>query len=145
MVPLPSDGWARMQWNSHTCEDMVEIREAGEGDDAQIAALWTEAYCGPAPGQRGRPYELSDVESACRQGRIFVAGGKKISGVVVLYAADSPGRETPRPKEAELSRLAVSESTRRRGIGRALTRRCLQTAEEEGAEAVVLWSSGLTK
>jgi ribosomal protein S18 acetylase RimI-like enzyme len=42
--------------------------------------------------------------------------------------------------EAELSRLAVTEAARGRGVGRALVDLCTQRAREEGARAIVLWS-----
>jgi ribosomal protein S18 acetylase RimI-like enzyme len=118
----------------------LEIREADDFDREQIAALWTEAYCGPGTGQRRQPYAVRDVEDAQIDGRIFIAGGRKIAGVVVCYPPGSSDRETPHPREAELSRLAVAASSRRQGNGRALAQRCLQAAKERNAEALVLWS-----
>jgi ribosomal protein S18 acetylase RimI-like enzyme len=117
----------------------VSVRRAGAGDGEQIAQLWTEAYCGPGPGERAAPYVLADVEEAAGSGRLIVAAeGEAVVGVVVLCPPGA-GR-IAREDEAELSRLAVAALSRGRGIGRVLVERCLLAARAAGAEALVLWS-----
>jgi ribosomal protein S18 acetylase RimI-like enzyme len=118
----------------------VSAREARPEDWGQIAELWTEAYCGPGPGERTSPYVLADVEEAAETGRLLVAlEGDTVVGAVVFYPPGA-GREVPREGEAELSRLAVAALSRGRGVGRALAGGCLAAARAAGAEAVVLWS-----
>lgn len=118
----------------------VSVRQAREGDGEQVAELWTEAYCGPGPGERAAPYVLADVGEAAGAGRLIVAAeGEKVVGAVVFYPPGA-GREVPGEGEAELSRLAVAALSRGRGIGRALAERCLLAARASGADAVVLWS-----
>jgi ribosomal protein S18 acetylase RimI-like enzyme len=118
----------------------VSVREFREGDWEQIAELWTEAYCGPGPGERATPYVLADVQEATAVGRLLVASeGEKVVGAVVFYPPGL-GREIPGEGEAELSRLAVAALSRGRGIGRALAEGCLAAARATGAVAIVLWS-----
>jgi ribosomal protein S18 acetylase RimI-like enzyme len=118
----------------------VSVRRARTEDGGQIAELWTEAYCGPGPGERAAPYVLADVEEATAMGHLLVAvEGESVVGAVVFYPPGA-GREVPREGEAELSRLAVASLSRGRGIGRALAKGCLAAARVAGAEAVVLWS-----
>lgn len=119
---------------------MVAIREADQSDEPQIAALWTEAYCGPGAGQRRQPYTVGDVEEARRYGTVYVARDEQVVGVVVYYPPSTSSREVPSAGEAELTRLAVAASNRGRGIGRTLVQQCLQRAKENRAEALVLWS-----
>lgn len=120
---------------------MVRIEEAREDDAAAIAALWTEAFCGPAVGMRADSYEPADVERVRAGGRIFVAKeDEALAGVVVFYLPGAPGRDVPGPEEAELSRLAVARRFRRLGVGWTLTSRCIDSALEAGAAGIVLWS-----
>lgn len=118
----------------------VSVRQAREGDGEQIAELWTEAYCGPGPGERAAPYVLADVREAAGIGHLLVAvEGGAVVGVVVFYLSGA-GREVPQEGEAELSRLAVAALSRGRGIGRSLAVGCLAAARAADADAVVLWS-----
>jgi len=118
----------------------VSARQAREGDGEQIAALWTEAYCGPGPGERAAPYVLADAREVAREGRLLVAlEGGAVLGAVAFYPPGT-GRGVPQEGEAELSRLAVAALSRGRGIGRTLAEACLVAARATGAGAVVLWS-----
>lgn len=118
----------------------ASVREFRPDDGEQVAELWTEAYCGPGPGERSAPYVPADVREASEAGHLLLAlEGERVVGVVVFYPPGA-GREVPSDGEAELSRLAVAALSRGRGIGRALTEGCLAVARAAGAEAVVLWS-----
>jgi ribosomal protein S18 acetylase RimI-like enzyme len=120
---------------------LIRFEEAREEDAAAVAALWTEAFCGPVPGMRGRPYELADVEQARAAGTVFVAReGEALAGAVVLYLPGAPQRSVAGPEEAELTRLAVARRFRRRGVGWALASRCIDAALEAEADGIVLWS-----
>jgi ribosomal protein S18 acetylase RimI-like enzyme len=118
----------------------VSLREARAGDGEQVAGLWTQAYCGPGPGERSAPYVLADVGQALERGRLLIAvEGEAVVGAIVFYPPGA-GRQMARAGEAELSRLAVAAPSRGRGIGRALAEACLAAARAAGADAVVLWS-----
>jgi ribosomal protein S18 acetylase RimI-like enzyme len=116
-------------------------REATPEDDAAIAALWTEAYCGAGSGLRSQPYDLAEVEAARGGGEVSVAEHDGVVvGAVVLYPPGAPGRDLAGRREAELSRLAVARPSRRLGLGWALGSECIDSALEANATGLVLWS-----
>lgn len=118
------------------------IRPATETDAEAIAGLWTEAYTGRGDGEgRTRPYGPADFVDSAKRGEPYVAeeGGEAL-GVVVFLSPGAEGAAIAAAGEAELSRLAVAESARRRGVGRALAELCERRARECGADALVLWS-----
>ncbi len=117
------------------------IRDASRGDAAAVIALWTEGYVTEGGGGRTEPYREPEYLDTARRGRVFVAERTgSIVGVVVLFAPGAKERAVAHGDEAELSRLAVSAATRRRGIGTALVERCETLARAEGWEAIALWS-----
>lgn len=120
----------------------MRIRPATD-EDAAAAQLWTEAYSGRGPGGEGRrePYAERDFHEAVARGEALVAErGGKVVGIVVHLPPGASGRAVAKPGESELSRLAVAESARRQGVGRALAEACAALARAAGAEAVALWS-----
>lgn len=131
----------------------MRIREATEADAVQAAALWTEAYTGQNSGEgRIEPYDEGELAVAASAGTVLVAEAEAgefdgsdaspgtVIGIVALVAADSPRGAVARAGEAELARLAIAAGARRRGVGRALARRCLELARRERAARIVLWS-----
>jgi ribosomal protein S18 acetylase RimI-like enzyme len=121
----------------------VRIRPATDEDAAAAARLWTEAYVGRGPGGEGRrePYDESDFHEAVARGEALVAErGGEVVGIVVHHPSGVPGGAVAEPGESELSRLAVAESARLRGVGRALVEACAELARAAGAEAIALWS-----
>ena len=120
----------------------MRIRDAGEDDAAAIAALWTEAYADAGPEGRHEPYALQEYFAVAASAAVSVVEdeGGEVVGVVALFPPGSPGRSVGGPGEAELARLAVVATARRRGTGRRLVERCAAAAEALGAEAIALWS-----
>ena len=119
----------------------MRIRLARDKDAGAVAALWTEAYTGRGPGGRATPYIPAEFFESAERAQVHVADvDGEILAVVVFQAPGSDGRAVAGEREAELSRLAVAERARRRGIGRALAELCTELAREAGAEAVALWS-----
>ena len=118
------------------------IREANDERDARaVTDLWTAAYVSEGEGGRALPYSEADFFETARHGRVFVAErGDTVVGVVALAAPGAPGRAVARADEAELSRLVVSASARRLGIGEELVRHCHETARAAGWSAIALWS-----
>jgi ribosomal protein S18 acetylase RimI-like enzyme len=119
----------------------VELGLAREGDAAAIAALWTAAYTDDPRGGRETPYAIADFHRTAGAGEVLVAREEgTLAGVVAFYLAGAREGMIASAGEAELSRLAVAERYRRRGIGRSLVNACLQLATERSAAALVLWS-----
>lgn len=122
---------------------MVEVRPAAADDAGAVAALWTEAYADPGPEGRRDPYAPAVFFAAAERGAqltVVEDDSGAVIAVVGLYPPGSPGRAIATGAEAELSRLAVAESARRRGVGRTLVERVGAAAREAGAPAIVLWS-----
>jgi GNAT superfamily N-acetyltransferase len=119
----------------------AHIREANAEDARTVTDLWTEAYVDEGEGGRTLPYAEADFTETFRRGRVFVAELEGAAvGVVALTAPGTPGRAVARAEEAELSRLVVSASARRHGIGRALVGHCHREARAAGWGAIALWS-----
>jgi ribosomal protein S18 acetylase RimI-like enzyme len=121
----------------------VRIRPATDEDAAAAARLWTEAYTGRGPGGEGRqrPYAERDFREAVARGEALVAErGGEVVGIVIHHPPGVPDRAVAESDESELSRLAVAESVKRQGAGRALADACAALARAAGAEAIALWS-----
>lgn len=118
------------------------MRDADESDAEAIVALWTEAYFSEGEGGRDKPYSRADFdETAAAAAHLLVAElDGAVVGVAALLAPGEPTRAIADEGEAELARLAVGSTTRRQGIGRALTERCTALAREHGWPAIALWS-----
>src|ERR1700761_6456820 len=104
----------------------MELREADEGDAGAVTALWTEAYADAGPGGRQEPYALAEyfAVAAAAEVRVAVDDAGAVVAVVALFAPGATGSSVAQPGEAELARLAVTESARRQGIARALVEGC---------------------
>jgi len=119
----------------------AHIREADTEDAPAVIALWTEAYVDEGEGGRTLPYAEADFRETFARGRVFVAELEgEVVGVVALAAPGTPGHAVARGEEAELSRLVVSASARRLGLGRALAGRCHEEAQTANWSAIALWS-----
>ena len=119
----------------------VRLREARAADAAAVVSLWTRGYVTEGEGGRTEPYTEADFEETARRGRMQIAEPEgEVVGVVALLAPGAPGRAVASEGEAELTRLVVAPSVRRRGIGRALAQRCAEIAWAEGWPAIALWS-----
>ena len=70
---------------------------------------------------------------------VAVAGGE-VLGCVTFCPNGSPWGEIAEPGEGEFRMLGVAASASGRGIGLALTERCLQRSRELGYHSVVLSS-----
>lgn len=120
----------------------MQVRPAAATDAAAVAALWTEAYADAGPEGRHDPYAEAEFFAAASRGEMTVAAeeGGEVVAVVVLGPPGTPGLAIAAGAEAELSRLAVTARSRRRGLGRRLVELVGERAREGGAAAVVLWS-----
>ncbi|MBS1844854.1 MAG: GNAT family N-acetyltransferase [Actinobacteria bacterium] len=121
----------------------MRIREATEGDATRAASLWTEAYSNQSPHEgRTEPYDEGELGVATATARVLVAESApgEVIGIVALISAASPDGAVAEVGEAELARLAIANGRRGEGVGRALARRVIALAREEGAQRMALWS-----
>jgi ribosomal protein S18 acetylase RimI-like enzyme len=120
------------------------IRDARPSDSEAINQLCVEAYVefratiGETNWQRLRE-TLSRASDLSYEGELIVADDSSEVLGVVLYLP--PGRTNDRNlsgRTAMMRTLAVSCSHRGRGIGRSLTRECIERARKDGAEGIAL-------
>jgi GNAT superfamily N-acetyltransferase len=85
---------------------------------------------------------LTDARRRAREAELLVAvDDGQVLGTVTWCPPTSPWRElATRPEQAEFRMLSVSTSGRRRGVGRALVKACLDRAQAEGMHEVLLSS-----
>ena len=118
------------------------LRNAKPSDGEAINKLCIEAYeqfrsvIGEASWLRLRD-ALAHAAELTNKGELIVAADA--SGVlgVVLYLKPQNEQDFP-SKVASLQTLAVSPAHRSKGIGRSLTRECIDRARKDGADAVAL-------
>ena len=131
-----------MPQTSATEQREFTVRNARPSDAEAINHLCVEAYAefrdviGETNWKRLRE-TLSTASSLINEGELIVAEDE--SGVVglVLYIPPRQDRDGP-PKSAWLQTLAVSPSHRGRGIGRSLTRECIERARRDDADSIGL-------
>ena len=117
----------------------MRIRPGREDDAAAVTALWTEAYTRRGPEGRATPYAEREYFDSYGVGRVFVVEEDGTAVGVIVFLP--PGTvEWTEPGEAALTRLAVAESARGEGTGRALAELCGAEARAAGAAAIALWS-----
>lgn len=118
------------------------VRDARPFDSEAINELCVEAYVefratiGEANWQRLRE-TLSRASDLANEGELIVA--EDSSGVlgIVLYKPPDNDKSLA-PKSAWLQTLAVSPLHRGKGIGRTLTRECIDRARRDGASSICL-------
>lgn len=85
---------------------------------------------------------VADALPRAREAVLLAAlDGDRLLGTTTYARASTPWAELAGPGEAEMRMLAVAPDVRGRGVGRLLTRACVERAREEGCERFVL-SSG---
>jgi ribosomal protein S18 acetylase RimI-like enzyme len=122
----------------------VEIRRALPDEYAAIGDLTASAYVADGLVEPGSNYDLvlRDAANRAEKAELWVAAGSAgLAGTVTFCPLGSPYREIGTDTEGEFRMLAVSPAARGLGVGRALTRHCLDRSRQLGFTAVVLSSS----
>jgi GNAT superfamily N-acetyltransferase len=111
----------------------VSVREAQAGDAEGLARLCT---------QLGYPAEMAAMPSRLarigvdRNARAFVAVQEgQLMGLVTIHLRDTLNHNTP---IAQITLLVVDETTRAKGIGRALVAACEEFARQCGARRIAV-------
>ncbi len=123
----------------------MNIRDAKPEEYDAIGSMTERVYV-EMPGSRVGPdyaAELRDVAGRAQSTDIVVAvePDGTLLGALAFTATGGPLAELAGPGDAEFRMLAVAESARRRGVGRALVEECVRRAEAHGCRRLVL-SSG---
>jgi ribosomal protein S18 acetylase RimI-like enzyme len=121
----------------------LQIRRLTDSDDADAFGRIVLASYLALPGWPPDPEyeaEVADVAARVRDGVVFGAFlGDRPAGCVTFVADESsPHAEHLWPGEASFRMLGVDGAAQGRGVGEALTRRCLDEALVAGAEAVFI-------
>lgn len=122
----------------------MEIRRALPEEYAAIGDITVSAYLADGLVEPGSSYDvvLRGAASRAEKAELWVADGPDgLAGTVTFCPVGSPYREIGTDTEGEFRMLAVSPAARGLGVGKALTRHCLDRSRELGFTAVVLSSS----
>jgi ribosomal protein S18 acetylase RimI-like enzyme len=122
-----------------------DIRLLDAGDDLdRFGRIVHHSYVALAdmPPDPDYEAELADVAGRVRDGVVFGAfvDGEPAGCVTFVADASSPHAEHLRPGESSFRMLGVDPAAQGRGIGEALTRRCIDEAAAVGADAVFIHS-----
>jgi ribosomal protein S18 acetylase RimI-like enzyme len=131
------------------------IRPVRPDEYAALGDLIVVAYHAVAPDmphQDDYDVELRDVERRARTSCVVVAStpaGELLGGVTYVTGPQDPYSEDLREGEAGIRMLAVDTARQRVGVGRALTRWCIERARAEGRRRVLLhtgpWMPGAVR
>ncbi|TDB81229.1 GNAT family N-acetyltransferase [Actinomadura sp. KC216] len=122
-------------------DDAVVVREARADEYELIGELTVEVYVGGGLVSAASPYVNSLLDVAGRAGKseLLVAEiGGEVGGAVTYCPPGSPYAGLAGPDEAEFRMLAVRESARGKGVGRAMVTACVERAREAGLSGLRL-------
>jgi ribosomal protein S18 acetylase RimI-like enzyme len=135
----------------------MRIRPLRPEDHDAVGELTADAYArvDPATVEGAYDAQLRDVAARSNGVEILVAvdtdasndgdehgPGERILGAVTFVPGpDSPGAEFSDRDAAGIRMLAVAADARRRGVGEALTRACIERARATGRGQIVLHST----
>jgi len=124
------------------------IRDARADERAAVRDLTLDVYSAYAKIMTADAWAALDAAirravDAENAQRIVASEGDVILGSVMLFPPDTAayGESTDALPNPELRLLAVPESARGKGIGRALVEECIRRARRDGAAALGLHSS----
>lgn len=121
----------------------IRVRPVAEADYEVAGQICVRAYS--ADNQLVGDYaeELADIAGRVEHSEVFVAEDaetRALLGSVTFVRPGTPLAELARDGEAEFRMLAVAPSAQGRGIGKALTRVCIDRAIDLGYPALVLYT-----
>ena len=121
----------------------MHIRPARAEELTAVGELTVQAYVADGLLSHDDWYagELRAADKRAAEAELLVAvDGDQLLGTVTFTQPGSPWAEISQPGEAEFRMLAVAPEARRRGVGSALARWCVDRAREQGCTSVVISS-----
>jgi ribosomal protein S18 acetylase RimI-like enzyme len=124
-----------------SAEGDFRVRPARSTDLKAVGRLLVEVFVGEGYSSPDAAQRLEDVESLARSGQLLLAEGPEgeLVGVVLLVTGGANARLAG-SDEAEVRLLATRPGVRRRGVGGALMRGCVELAAQIGSCRLVLWT-----
>jgi ribosomal protein S18 acetylase RimI-like enzyme len=106
-----------------------------------VVAIWNHSFVFSGTSARSEPYTSHDYQHLIGVARVLVAERSGvIEGTLALLAPQMARVSIARQDELEITRLAVGERSRGRGIARLLLTCAHRDAARGGAGALVLWT-----
>lgn len=126
----------------------ILLRPVRPDEYVALGELTVAAYhgVGEMPHQDEYDAQLRDVARRAETSCVVVAvspDGRVLGGITYVSGPEDPYSEDLRPGEAGIRMLAVDPAAQGQGIGRALTRWCLDEARATGRQRLVLHTSSM--
>jgi ribosomal protein S18 acetylase RimI-like enzyme len=127
----------------NTIQTTLLIRPVKPEEYGPLGELTVAAYHSlpPMPHQQIYDEQLRDVARRARSSCVLVAttpAGKLLGGVTYVTGPEDPYSEELSEGEAGIRMLAVDPAHHGSGVGRALTRECVDRARADGRRRIVL-------
>jgi len=114
-----------------------------EEDSRDIESLLREVYVDGGFTEAAVAESAFAASAIFNRGRVLAARHletKKLTGMVIVVPATSTACRFATGGEVEMHLLAVAPSSRRMGIGDLLVRSALNSARNDGARKMILWT-----
>ena len=114
-----------------------------EGDSRGIESLLREVYVGGGFTEADIAESAFEAAAVFSRGHVLVARDletNKLAGMVIVVPPVSTARRFATSGEVEMHLLAVAPAFRRMGVGDLLVRSALESARDDGAAKMILWT-----
>ncbi len=111
-------------------------------DDEELEALLRSVYVDGGFTALDVARTMFAAEAVRARGRLLCARdpGGRLLGTVIVVPPDSAAKRLAASDEAEMHLLAVDGRCRGQGLGRALIRAAVESAQQAGHRGMVLWT-----
>lgn len=130
-----------VQMNPASSYDIMDDATS-RADDDQLGALLRRVYVGGRFTDADVAEGVFTPQAVRARGQLLWARGigGVLIGTVIMVPPESKARRLAAPNEAEMHLLAVDEHCRGHGVGRALVRAAIDSAQRAGYHGMVLWT-----
>jgi ribosomal protein S18 acetylase RimI-like enzyme len=119
---------------------VIEIRDIRDGEHAEAGEVTVDGYRDFYRELGSYAELLRDVQARAREAAVLVAVDEGAILGTVTYVPDSRSAyaQHQRDGEGSIRMLSVSPKHMGRGVGRALSERCIERARDEGKRRIML-------